>query len=127
MQSYFYTDDTFNYNFGQALASTSQWKEAEEAFLLVQSEKIKADYCYLSWLARCCELGKTKQMLFVVVVAVWFIVCLLVLLCVSLFICRLFICCLFICLSFVYLLFVYLFCLLFIVYCLFICLLLLLC
>ena len=39
----------------KALASTSQWKEAEEAFLLITSEKIKADYTYLSWLSRCRE------------------------------------------------------------------------
>lgn len=53
IKSYFYNEDNFNFNFGQALASTSQWKEAEEAFLLVTSERLRADYAYLSWLARC--------------------------------------------------------------------------
>lgn len=53
IKSYFYNDDVFNFNYGQALASTSQWKEAEEAFLLVTNDKFKSDYSYLSWLARC--------------------------------------------------------------------------
>lgn len=81
-QSYFYNDDTFNYNYGQVLAATCSWKEvrmmsgtlsvclhcvvleltwpltchtqAEEAFLLIQSEDLKNDYTYLSWLSRCC-------------------------------------------------------------------------
>lgn len=53
-QSYFYNDDTFNYNYGQALAATANWKDAEEALLLIQSEQLKNDYTYLSWLSRCC-------------------------------------------------------------------------
>ena len=31
------------------------YQEAEEIFLLINSEKIKNDYIYISWLARCCE------------------------------------------------------------------------
>lgn len=54
-KSYFYNDDSFNYNHGQALAAVGRWKEAEEAFLLVQSDIFKADYAFLSWLARCCK------------------------------------------------------------------------
>jgi len=38
---------------GLSLASTGSFKEAEEALLLVQSEKYKKEYIYLSWLARC--------------------------------------------------------------------------
>ncbi len=53
-QTYFYNDDTFNYNYGQALAAVGRWKEAEEALQLVQSDALKADYAYLSWTARCC-------------------------------------------------------------------------
>lgn len=53
IKSYFYNDDTFNFNYGQAKAAVGNYKEAEEIFLLVQSEKIKNDYTYLSWLARC--------------------------------------------------------------------------
>ncbi|CAF3059305.1 unnamed protein product [Rotaria socialis] len=53
IKTYFYNDDTFNFNYGQAKAHEEKWKEAEEAFLLIQSEKLKNDYVYLSWLARC--------------------------------------------------------------------------
>jgi intraflagellar transport protein 56 len=45
--------DDFNWNYGISLASTGSFKQAEEALLLVQSEKYKAEYCYISWLARC--------------------------------------------------------------------------
>ncbi|XP_061535316.1 intraflagellar transport protein 56 isoform X2 [Phycodurus eques] len=37
----------------KAKAAIGNFKEAEEIFLLIQSEKIKSDYVYLSWLARC--------------------------------------------------------------------------
>ncbi|KAF7654445.1 hypothetical protein LDENG_00069740 [Lucifuga dentata] len=53
VKSYFYNDDTFNFNYAQAKAALGNYKEAEEVFLLIQSEKIKNDYVYLSWLARC--------------------------------------------------------------------------
>ena len=45
--------DDFNWNYGISLAQTGSFKQAEEALLLVQSEKYKAEYCYISWLARC--------------------------------------------------------------------------
>jgi intraflagellar transport protein 56 len=54
IKTYYYNDDSFNYNYGQALAAVGHWKEAEEAFQLVQSDALKADYAYLSWIARCC-------------------------------------------------------------------------
>ncbi|CAF0746515.1 unnamed protein product [Adineta steineri] len=41
-------DDLFNFNYAQAKAHEEKWKEAEEAFLLIQSEKLKNDYVYLS-------------------------------------------------------------------------------
>ncbi|KAK7068732.1 Intraflagellar transport protein 56 [Halocaridina rubra] len=53
IKSYFYNDDTFNFNYAQAKAAVGDYKEAEEVFLLIQSEKIKNDYVFLSWLARC--------------------------------------------------------------------------
>ena len=53
-QTYFYNDDTFNFNYGQTLAMSQQWKEAEEAFLLIQSDVFKSEFTYLSWLARAC-------------------------------------------------------------------------
>ena len=34
-QSYFYNDDTFNYNYGQAKASIGDYKEAEEVNCLL--------------------------------------------------------------------------------------------
>ena len=36
----------------QAKASVGSYKEAEDALLMIQSEKVKADYVYQSWLAR---------------------------------------------------------------------------
>ena len=54
-QSYFFNDDMFNFNFAQAKAATGNFQEAEEVFLLINAEKIKNDYVYLSWLAKCCE------------------------------------------------------------------------
>uniref|UniRef100_A0A8C6WL93 Intraflagellar transport protein 56 n=1 Tax=Neogobius melanostomus TaxID=47308 RepID=A0A8C6WL93_9GOBI len=53
VKNYFFNDDTFNFNYAQAKAALGNYKEAEEVFLLIQSEKIKNDYIYLSWLARC--------------------------------------------------------------------------
>ena len=53
VKSYFYNDDTFNFNYAQAKAAVGNYKEAEELLLLIQNEKIKNDYVYLSWLARC--------------------------------------------------------------------------
>mmetsp|Transcript_65802 Transcript_65802/g.129159 ORF Transcript_65802/g.129159 Transcript_65802/m.129159 type:complete len:629 (-) Transcript_65802:161-2047(-) len=53
VKAYMYNDDGFNWNHGLSLASTGGFKQAEEALLLVQSEKYRAEYCYVSWLARC--------------------------------------------------------------------------
>ncbi|CAM4620852.1 unnamed protein product [Leuciscus chuanchicus] len=53
VKSYFYNDDTFSFNYAQAKAALGNYREAEEVFLLIQTEKIKNDYVYLSWLARC--------------------------------------------------------------------------
>ncbi|XP_005110847.2 intraflagellar transport protein 56 [Aplysia californica] len=52
IKSYFYNDDNFNFNYAQAKAAVGNFKEAEEIFLLIQNEKTKNDYTYLSWLAR---------------------------------------------------------------------------
>lgn len=46
----------FNFNYAQAKAATGSFSEAEDVFLLINSEAIRNDYVYLSWLARCCEL-----------------------------------------------------------------------
>ncbi|XP_028671397.1 intraflagellar transport protein 56 [Erpetoichthys calabaricus] len=61
VKSYFYNEDTFNFNYAQAKAAVGNFKEAEEVFLLIQSEKIKNDYTYLSWLARCYIINKKPR------------------------------------------------------------------
>lgn len=53
IKAYMYNDDDFNYNHGLALASTRNYKGAEEALLLIHNEKYKSEYVYISWLARC--------------------------------------------------------------------------
>ncbi|XP_014893139.1 intraflagellar transport protein 56 isoform X1 [Poecilia latipinna] len=61
IKSYFY-NDTFNFNYAQAKAALGNYKEAEELFLLIQNEKIKEDYVYLSWLARCYIMNQKGQL-----------------------------------------------------------------
>ncbi len=53
VKAYMYNDDDFNFNHGLALASTRNYKAAEEALLLIHNEKYKQEYVYISWLARC--------------------------------------------------------------------------
>eukprot|EP00217_Crustomastix_stigmatica_P015940 CAMPEP_0183789418 /NCGR_PEP_ID=MMETSP0803_2-20130417/410_1 /TAXON_ID=195967 /ORGANISM="Crustomastix stigmata, Strain CCMP3273" /LENGTH=557 /DNA_ID=CAMNT_0026033587 /DNA_START=70 /DNA_END=1743 /DNA_ORIENTATION=+ len=53
VKTYFYNDDDFNWNYGTAKAATGEYKEAEEALLLIQNEKYRAEYTYLAWLAKC--------------------------------------------------------------------------
>ena len=45
-------DSVFNYNFGIALASTEDWKEAQRRLSAVTDEGILADPAYVSWLIR---------------------------------------------------------------------------
>uniref|UniRef100_H9G7G0 Intraflagellar transport protein 56 n=1 Tax=Anolis carolinensis TaxID=28377 RepID=H9G7G0_ANOCA len=53
VKSYFYNDDTFNFNYAQAKAATGNTTfSACRGFLLTQMEKMKNDLAYLSWLAR---------------------------------------------------------------------------
>jgi intraflagellar transport protein 56 len=52
VKPYFQNDDTFLYLYGIALAATGSFTESEEAFLAVKSDKIKAEYSYISWLVR---------------------------------------------------------------------------
>lgn len=58
IKAYLYNDDDFNWNYGISLASTGKYKEAEEALLLVQSEKYRNDPIYLMWLCRCYIMNK---------------------------------------------------------------------
>lgn len=53
IKAYMYNDDDFNFNHGIALAAMRNYKAAEEALLLVHNEAYKAEYVYISWLARC--------------------------------------------------------------------------
>jgi intraflagellar transport protein 56 len=53
VKAYSYADSIFNFNHGIALAATEQYKDAEEALLLVTDEKYRSEYVFLSWLARC--------------------------------------------------------------------------
>ncbi|MEQ2261609.1 Intraflagellar transport protein 56, partial [Xenotaenia resolanae] len=62
VKGYFYNDDTFNFNYAQAKAVLGNYKEAEEVFLLIQNVKIKNDYVYLSWLARCYIMNQKGQL-----------------------------------------------------------------
>ncbi|NXP74496.1 IFT56 protein, partial [Ramphastos sulfuratus] len=62
VKSYFHNDDTFNFNYAQAKAAMGSFAEAEEVFLLIQSEKIKNDSVYLSCLARCYIMNKKPQL-----------------------------------------------------------------
>ncbi|XP_073094484.1 intraflagellar transport protein 56 isoform X3 [Manis javanica] len=61
-KSYFYNDDIFKFNYAQAKAATGNTKEGEEVFLLIQNEKIKNDYIYISWLARCYIMNKKPRL-----------------------------------------------------------------
>ncbi|PVD38254.1 hypothetical protein C0Q70_00865 [Pomacea canaliculata] len=62
IKSYFYNDDLFNFNYAQAKAAVGNFKEAEEVFLLIQSDKLKSDYTYLSWLARCYIMNRKARL-----------------------------------------------------------------
>ncbi|CAE7632943.1 TTC26 [Symbiodinium microadriaticum] len=53
IKAYMYNDDDFNWNYALCLASTRNYKGAEEALLLIHNEKYKSEYVYVSWLARC--------------------------------------------------------------------------
>ena len=62
IKAYLYNDDDFNWNYGISLASTGNFKEAEETLLLVQSDKYRSEYCYLSWLSRCYIMNKKSRL-----------------------------------------------------------------
>ncbi|CAG9861283.1 unnamed protein product [Phyllotreta striolata] len=61
IKSYLHSDNTFNFNFGQAKTACNQFKEAEEIFLLIDDHRIKNDYVYVSNLARCFVMNKKPQ------------------------------------------------------------------
>ncbi|KAJ1527866.1 hypothetical protein ONE63_007804 [Megalurothrips usitatus] len=47
---------------GSAKCAVGNYKEAEEAFLLIQNEKIRSDYTYISHLARCYMMNGKPQL-----------------------------------------------------------------
>jgi intraflagellar transport protein 56 len=53
IEQYMKDDDDFNWNYGIALASCQNYKQAEEVLLRVKKEKYRNDQVYLSWLCRC--------------------------------------------------------------------------
>merc|ERR1719446_838428 len=53
IKQYMANDDDFNWNYGLACSAAGDFKEGKEALLLIQNEKYRAEFCYLSWLARC--------------------------------------------------------------------------
>mmetsp|Transcript_35933 Transcript_35933/g.32333 ORF Transcript_35933/g.32333 Transcript_35933/m.32333 type:complete len:153 (-) Transcript_35933:361-819(-) len=52
IRNFFAGDDDFNWNYGIACCNAGEYKEAEEALLLVQKESYRNEYCYNSWLTR---------------------------------------------------------------------------
>ncbi|XKL67233.1 hypothetical protein PGB90_010653 [Kerria lacca] len=61
IKSYYFNDDSFNFNYAQAKGALGNYKEAEELFMLVQNEKLQNDYVYISHLARCFIMNKKPQ------------------------------------------------------------------
>nr|CUU99501.1 hypothetical transcript [Hymenolepis microstoma] len=59
--TYFNNDDIFNLNFAQAKAAMRDYKEAQKLLLMIQSKKIKSEYVYISWLARCLIMNKESR------------------------------------------------------------------
>eukprot|EP00842_Homolaphlyctis_polyrhiza_P006873 jgi/Hompol1/775/HPOL_002573-RA len=62
IKGYFYNDDTFNYNYAQAKVATGAYEEGEELLLMIQNEKYKNEYAYLSHLARCYIMNKKPRL-----------------------------------------------------------------
>lgn len=53
IKAYMHNDDSFLWNHGIALAASGEYAEAEEVLLGVNSEKMRSEFTYISWLARC--------------------------------------------------------------------------
>ncbi|KAJ3093189.1 Intraflagellar transport protein 56 [Quaeritorhiza haematococci] len=62
IKGYFYNDDTFNYNYAQAKVATGAYEEAEEVFSMIQNERFKNEYAFLSHLARCYIMNKKPRL-----------------------------------------------------------------
>lgn len=55
-------DEILNFNYAQIKAVLGLYKEAQNLFLLIQSDKIKSDYTYMSWLTRCYIMNKQADL-----------------------------------------------------------------
>eukprot|EP00163_Fabomonas_tropica_P001008 TRINITY_DN1075_c0_g1_i2.p1 TRINITY_DN1075_c0_g1~~TRINITY_DN1075_c0_g1_i2.p1 ORF type:complete len:500 (+),score=148.85 TRINITY_DN1075_c0_g1_i2:707-2206(+) len=53
IEAYFASDETFQYNYGIARAAEGQYAAAEDNLLNVTSDRLKNEYSYIAWLARC--------------------------------------------------------------------------
>lgn len=62
IKPYFIRDDTFLYLYGIACAGTGEYGEAEQNLLAVNSEKIKAEFSYTSWLVRSHIMNKQPKL-----------------------------------------------------------------
>jgi intraflagellar transport protein 56 len=62
IKGYFYNDDTFNYNYAQAKIATGDFVEGEEILLLVQNEKYRQEYTFLSHLCKCYIMNKKARL-----------------------------------------------------------------
>lgn len=51
--AYFWNDDFFNYNYGQCLVQTGNYKKGEEVFLRIQNKNLQQKYQYVYGLAVC--------------------------------------------------------------------------
>ncbi|XP_063980878.1 intraflagellar transport protein 56 [Diachasmimorpha longicaudata] len=62
IKTYFSNDDSFNFNYAQAQTASGYFKEAEEAFLMIRTERYRNDYVYTSLLAYCFIMNKKAQL-----------------------------------------------------------------
>lgn len=53
IRTHYYNDDTFNFNYAQVLGMMKQYQEAENVLGMIQNEKLRNDFIYVQWLARC--------------------------------------------------------------------------
>ncbi|XP_072760849.1 intraflagellar transport protein 56 [Anoplolepis gracilipes] len=62
IKTYFSNQDNFNFNYAQAQTGAGYFKEAEEAFLTIHTEKYKNDYVYISLLSYCYVMNKKAEL-----------------------------------------------------------------
>ncbi|KAL6441899.1 intraflagellar transport protein 56 [Cataglyphis hispanica] len=62
IKTYFSNQDNFNFNYAQAQTGAGYFKEAEEAFLMIRTEKYKNDYVYISLLSYCYVMNKKAEL-----------------------------------------------------------------